>query len=108
MTLRSFLFSDYSGGSSELQQGIRGDAANGAAGIQAIKLEELERRLRTDIMQEAIAWAGRVMLHKEVSVDPPAARQPAPHQIATSSKHGITSVTTLMKESWQPCQNCVS
>ena len=58
-----------------------------AAGIQAIKLEELERRLRTDIMQEAIAWAGRVMLHKEVSIDLPAARQPAPDQTATSSTH---------------------
>ncbi len=45
------------------------------AGIQAMKLEELERRLRTDIMQEAIAWAGRVMLHKEVSLDDPASRQ---------------------------------
>ena len=45
------------------------------AGIQAMKLEELERRLRTDIMQEAIAWAGRVMLHKEVSLDTPAARE---------------------------------
>ena len=40
-----------------------------------MKLEELERRLRTDIMQEAIAWAGRVMLHKEVSLDTPAARE---------------------------------
>lgn len=59
-----------------------------AAGIQAIKLEELERRLRTDIMQEAIAWAGRVMLHKEVSiVDLPAAREPASDQRATTSKH---------------------
>ena len=40
-----------------------------------MKLEELERRLRNDITQEAIAWAGRVMLHKEVSLDTPASRQ---------------------------------
>ena len=56
------------------------------AGIQAMKLEELERRLRTDIMQEAIAWAGRVMLHKEVSLDSPAARQPHFDQAAAPSK----------------------
>lgn len=50
-----------------------------------MKLEELERRLRTDIMQEAIAWAGRVMLHKEVSLDTPAARDTTPEQAATPS-----------------------
>ena len=56
------------------------------AGIQAMKLEELERRLRTDIMQEAIAWAGRVMLHKEVSLDDPASRQVDFDQAAAPSK----------------------
>ena len=56
------------------------------AGIQAMKLEELERRLRTDIMQEAIAWQGRVMLHKEVSLETPAARQVDFDQAATPSK----------------------
>ena len=56
------------------------------AGIQAMKLEELERRLRTDIMQEAIAWAGRVMLHREVSLDTPAAREINFQQAATPSK----------------------
>ncbi|KAL3150044.1 hypothetical protein ABBQ38_013395 [Trebouxia sp. C0009 RCD-2024] len=55
------------------------------AGIQAMKLEELERRLRTDIMQEAIAWAGRVMLHREVSLDTPAAREISFEQAATPS-----------------------
>ena len=52
-----------------------------------MKLEELERRLRTDIMQEAIAWQGRVMLHKEVSLETPAARQVDFDQAATPSKH---------------------
>lgn len=52
-----------------------------------MKLEELERRLRTDIMQEAIAWAGRVMLHREVSLDTPAAREISFEQAATPSKH---------------------
>ena len=56
------------------------------AGVQAMKLEELERRLRTDIMQEAIAWAGRVMLHKEVSLDDPASRQVDFDQAAAPSK----------------------
>lgn len=60
-------------------------------GIQAMKLEELERRLRTDIMQEAIAWAGRVMLHKEVSLplvlDTPAARQISFEEAATPSTY---------------------
>ena len=56
------------------------------AGIQSMKLEELERRLRTDIMQEAIAWAGRVMLHKEVSLDSPTARQVNFDQAAAPSK----------------------
>lgn len=51
-----------------------------------MKLEELERRLRTDIMQEAIAWAGRVMLHKEVSLDDPASRQVDFDQAAAPSK----------------------
>ena len=51
-----------------------------------MKLEELERRLRTDIMQEAIAWAGRVMLHKEVSLDTPAARELSFEQAATPSR----------------------
>ncbi len=60
------------------------------AGIQAMKLEELERRLRTDIMQEAIAWAGRVMLHKEVCLDTPAARQVEFDQAAAPSKHVAT------------------
>ena len=52
-----------------------------------MKLEELERRLRTDIMQEAIAWAGRVMLHREVSLDTPAAREISFDQAATPSTH---------------------
>ncbi|KAK9839780.1 hypothetical protein WJX81_000925 [Elliptochloris bilobata] len=36
------------------------------AGIQAVKLEELERRLRNDVVHEALAWGGRVLLHREV------------------------------------------
>ena len=55
------------------------------AGIHGLKLEELERRLRTDIMQEAIAWAGRVMLHKEVSLYTPAAREINFEEAATPS-----------------------
>jgi hypothetical protein len=36
------------------------------AGIQAAKLEDLERRLRADMLAEAAAWGGRVLLHREV------------------------------------------
>ena len=65
-----------------------------------MKLEELERRLRTDIMQEAIAWAGRVMLHKEVSLDTAAAREISFEEAATPSMcsptHTPSSPTHLM------------
>ena len=36
------------------------------AGIQAVKLEDLERRLRADLAAEAAAWGGKVLLHREV------------------------------------------
>ena len=36
------------------------------AGIHATKLEDMERRLRNDMAQEAAAWGGRVMLHAEM------------------------------------------
>ncbi|KAL4440251.1 hypothetical protein ABPG75_003252 [Micractinium tetrahymenae] len=36
------------------------------AGIQAAKLEDLERRLRADMLAEAAAWGGKVLLHREV------------------------------------------
>lgn len=36
------------------------------AGIKAVKLEDLERRLRTDVVNESIAWGGKVLLHKEL------------------------------------------
>ena len=42
------------------------DAHPVAAGIHATKLEDMERRLRNDMAQEAAAWGGRVMLHAEM------------------------------------------
>ena len=36
------------------------------AGIQAAKLEDLERRLRADMWSEAAHWGGKVLLHREV------------------------------------------
>lgn len=36
------------------------------AGIQAAKLEDLERRLRSDMWSEAASWGGKVLLHREV------------------------------------------
>lgn len=39
------------------------------AGIQAVKLEDLERRLRADMVGEAIVWGGKVLLHKETETE---------------------------------------
>ena len=36
------------------------------AGVHAVKLEELERRLRNDLMHEAMAWGGRLLLHRDI------------------------------------------
>ncbi|KAK9804170.1 hypothetical protein WJX73_008272 [Symbiochloris irregularis] len=41
------------------------------AGIRAVKLEELERRLRNDLTQEAMIWGSRILLHRELA--PPTA-----------------------------------
>ena len=35
-------------------------------GIRAVKLEELERRLRNDLTQEAMIWGSRVLVHREM------------------------------------------
>lgn len=40
------------------------------AGIQAAKLEDLERRLRADMLAEASNWGGKVLLHREVAAGP--------------------------------------
>ncbi|GAB4814185.1 hypothetical protein N2152v2_001231 [Parachlorella kessleri] len=37
------------------------------AGVQAVKLEDLERRLRGDMLAEAQRWGGKVLLHREVA-----------------------------------------
>ena len=34
------------------------------AGIRAVKLEELERRLRNDVMHESMQWESQVLLHR--------------------------------------------
>ena len=36
--------------------------------MHAVKLEELERRLRNDLMHEAMAWGGRLLLHRDLPV----------------------------------------
>lgn len=46
-------------------------------GIQSMKLEDLERRLRADMLAEAGAWGGRVLLHREVAA-PRRAPTPSP------------------------------
>ncbi|KAK9808828.1 hypothetical protein WJX72_004439 [[Myrmecia] bisecta] len=47
------------------------------AGIPSAKLEDMERRLRNDMMHEAVAWNGRVLLHREVPVPDSPAGSPA-------------------------------
>lgn len=44
------------------------------AGIKAVKIEDLERRLRTDMINESIAWGGKVLLHREDEKAAPLAR----------------------------------
>ena len=39
------------------------------AGINAVKLEELERRLRNDLTKESSNWGGRLLLHREVKIE---------------------------------------
>ena len=36
------------------------------AGIQPAKLEDLERRLRADMLSESTSWGGKLLLHREV------------------------------------------
>lgn len=52
------------------------------AGIQGQKLEDLERRLQGDMLAEAAAWGGRVLLHREVAA--PAAADVDAHVAAAS------------------------
>jgi hypothetical protein len=42
-----------------------------AAGVQAVKLEDLERRLRGDMLAEALRWGGKILLHREVAAAVP-------------------------------------
>lgn len=80
------------------------------SGIQAVKLEEMERRLRNDLVQEAAVWGGRVMLHAEVAAaagtTAPAAA-PDPAAAATSAfarQHGEPQgAETATGASLPPC-----
>lgn len=57
----------------------------GWAGIRAVKLEELERRLRNDLTQEAMVWGSRVLLHREVA--PAQAHGPLTRASTPSASH---------------------
>lgn len=52
------------------------------AGIKAVKLEDLERRLRTDVMNEAISWGGKILLHRELDADRPGDKHFAPSRLS--------------------------
>ncbi len=71
-------------------------------GIQAVKLEELERRLRADLMKEAIAWGGRVLLHHEV----PLAEAMSPSFVRKDSAASMHEDVTR-KEDHEP-EECVA
>ena len=67
--------------------------------MHAVKLEELERRLRNDLMHEAMAWGGRLLLHREISVPKHilAGRLPSKQQLPDDEGDDITQ-----KEDLQP------
>ena len=46
------------------------------AGIRAVKLEELERRLRNDLMHEAMLYGSKVLLHRELGPNSSTANGP--------------------------------
>ena len=52
------------------------------AGIKAVKLEDLERRLRTDAMNEAISWGGKILLHRELDAEKPGEQPLAPSRLS--------------------------
>lgn len=60
------------------------------AGVHAVKLEELERRLRNDLMHEAMAWGGRLLLHRDISVQ----KQALSSQADRGSSRSEDDVTT--------------
>ena len=74
-------------------------ACTTCAGVHAVKLEELERRLRNDLMHEAMAWGGRLLLHREISVPKHilAGQLPGKRQLSEDEGDDITQ-----KEDMQP------
>lgn len=69
-------------------------------GVHAVKLEEVERRLRNDLMHEAMAWGGRLLLHRDVSVKKPAGQTvgASSHGMMLSDEDDITQNDELMPD----------
>jgi hypothetical protein len=71
-------------------------------GVHAVKLEEVERRLRNDLMHEAMAWGGRLLLHRDVTVNKPGGQPEeasAPgHEAVLSDDDDITQNDELMPD----------
>jgi protein-tyrosine phosphatase len=59
------------------------------AGIHAAKLEDLERRLRGDMLAEAAAWGGKVLLHREI----PSRRSAEPHSVVSAVQQDAADVS---------------
>lgn len=70
---------------------------SGDAGIQAAKLEDLERRLRADILNEASANSGRVLCHRE-QPHPQSAQGPS----AMSTTSSSSSLASISRPSRRP------
>ena len=64
--------------------------------MHAVKLEELERRLRNDLMHEAMAWGGRLLLHRDLPV-----KDQAPHQ-ALGAEHSKSEDDITTNEDINP------
>lgn len=76
-------------------------AHSSPTGIQAIKLEELERRLRGDVAGEAAAYGGRIMLHRELRVPSPPSPGHTPHtfrRVPPSPMRSIASSPVRLPE----------
>jgi len=70
-------------------------------GVHAVKLEEVERRLRNDLMHEAMAWGGRLLLHRDVTASKTTDQDgggASPGAVASEDDDDITQNGELMPD----------
>lgn len=76
-----------------------------------MKLEELERRLRNDLTQEAMVWGSRVLLHREPPPLPPPptrAQSPLNPGLRCCSADAPALATLLLAVARMPAQQCTT